>query len=206
MSWALLVIRDGRDEYHERSIASAEWALPTPDQTIVVDDADHSLGFAGAIQKGWDQVETDWVFHLEADFIFNCRPPLDTMRWLVESSVMHRGSEAIYEGSLAQVALKRQAWSPAEIEAGGIIEQHPADFNEVTFGGTPWTEHRRFFTTNPCLYPRRIVDRGWPQVSESEGHFTHQLLADGYRFAFLGGRCWPPYVTHIGEHRAGKGY
>lgn len=199
MSIALLVIDDGREDYLSRCLASIGEMCPALfSRRILIDDSEHELGFAGAIQAGWDRVleaQADYVFHVESDFTFNRIVPLASMVWLLERS----------KRKLAQVALKRQPWNPQEREAGGIVEQHPEDFEERPHP-VLHTLHRRFFTTNPSLYPREIVERGWPQVKHSEGIFTHQLLPEGYHFAFLGGKLDAPWVTHTGKERAGVGY
>lgn len=195
MSVCLLLIHD-RPELVERTHRSlAKYDLQF-DQVVDVDDTEHRLGFAGAVQYGWEQIETDWVFHLEGDFLFNQEPPIEEMVNLL-----------IRRPYLAQVVLKRQAWNRDEKRAGGIVELHPNDFHEVTDGVSTWTEHRRFFSTNPSVYSSRLCRLGWPQESESEGKFTHRLLADPLlRFAFWGHKFQPPMVNHIGEHRAGHGY
>lgn len=201
MTVALLIIADGRDDVHARARESLDATLggfPFA-YTVEVDDRDHQYGFAGAIQRGWDTIYdagADWVFHFEADFLFNGPVDLAAMIALLER-----------QPHLAQVALKRQAWNPEETAAGGIVELHPDDFAERTDGRATWTEHRRFFTTNVCVYPARLCRLGWPQESESEGRFTHRLLADPLlRFAFWGGKFDPPLVEHIGVVRAGHGY
>lgn len=194
MSVCLLFITDRRP-YAERTLASAAEMLPPLDACVIVDDADHEMGFGGAIQAGWEGVlrtNCDYVFHLEDDFTFNRPVPLAQMRQTLEA-----------KRNLAQVALKRQPWNAEERAAGGIVEQHPGEFQEVR---GLWTEHERFFTTNPCLYPRWIVEKGWPQGPESEGRFTHRLRDEGLRFAFWGGKFAPPHVEHIGAERAGVGY
>jgi hypothetical protein len=77
----------------------------------------------------------------------------------------------------------------------------------MTDGRVFWTEHRRFFTTNPSVYRTSLCKLGWPQESESEGKFTHRLLADPLlRFAFWGRKFDPPLCEHIGTIRAGAGY
>lgn len=196
MTICLLIITDGREDYLERTLASAQQNLPAFDQRIFVDDTSHELGFAGAIQKGWDQVETDFVFHLEADFTFNQPVPVYRMVRLLDR-----------QPHLAQVALKRQAWNEEEKAAGGIVELHPDDFTERVEDNLAWTEHRRFFTTNPSVYPARLCRIGWPQEPQSEGVFTHLLLRDPMlKFAFWGGKHDPPLVEHIGAVRAGTGY
>lgn len=207
MSIALLFITD-RPVYAERTLASLGEMCPAIfSHRIVVDDEAHELGFAGAIAEGWRRVlETDaeHILHLEDDFTFTQPVPLRAMRDVLDALPR-----------VAQLALKRQPWNEAEREAGGIIEQHFDDYEETTVEQVwgngyrvswPVTLHRRFFTTNPSLYRREIVERGWPQESHSEGIFSLGLLADNYRFGFWGAKADPPRVHHIGEERAGVGY
>jgi len=195
VSITVLLIDDGRP-YRERCVASINEMLPHVERLVEVNDPDHELGFAGAIQRGWDQIRTDWVFHVEADFVFKAPVPLDRM-----VSVMKR------KPYLAQIALKRQAWNPEEIAAGGVVEADFDAFEQVIDRGDIWTEHRKFFTTNPSLYPAALCKQGWPQVEHSEGVFTHMLLgAPSVRFAYWGPKIAPPMVEHIGEIRAGVGY
>lgn len=199
MTVVLLRIGDGRDAYHERSWASARRMLPRVDHIVTIDDREHALGFAGAIQAGWDEIaETgaDWIFHLEMDFEFLAPVPLARMIALLER-----------EPHLAQIVLKRQPVNESEHAAGGIVEQHPDDYTEREDGGDTWTEHRRFFSTNPSLYSTDLLRLRWPQEPQSEGMFTHRLLADPLlRFAFWGGKFDPPTVHHIGDVRSGTGY
>ncbi len=199
MSICLLLIGDGRDDYHERSWQSAKRMLPRPDHMVTIDDRTHELGFAGAIQAGWDQVSqtgADWVMHLELDFEFLQPVPLARMIALLER-----------QPQLAQVVLKRQAVNELERAAGGIVEQHPDDYLQCSDGPDVYTTHRRFFSTNPCVYSTRWLRLRWPQEPHSEGVFTHRLLADPLlRFAFWGGKHAAPLVHHIGDIRAGTGY
>lgn len=199
MSVCLLRIRDGRDAYHEASLASAQEMLPVFDEIVTIDDRAHELGFAGAIADGWRQVlgtGCDWVMHLELDFTFNA--PVDVHRMI---EVLQR------RWDIAQIVLKRQAVNAEEKAAGGIVEVHPADFTQIHDGGCVLTTHRRFWSTNPSIYSTRWCRLGWPQQQHSEGVFTHQLLADPVlRFAFWGAKHAPPLVRHIGDIRAGGGY
>lgn len=197
MSVCLMKIGDGRDEYHERAQASIAARLDYPfDQVVVVDDREHRLGFAGAIQHGWEQVHTDFVFHMEMDFEFNWNVDLDPIIQTLE--------ERKY---LTQIALLRGPVNDAERDAGGIIQQNPHSFEQVEMSdGRAWVEHSRFFTTNPCVYPAWIAQRGWPQRAESEGHFGMNLFNEdpARRSAFWGhGEQW---VAHLGDERAGHGY
>jgi hypothetical protein len=199
MSFVVLLITDGRRDYRERTLASAKERLPEPKGLIEIDDSDHELGFAGAIQAGWEKVrQTDakYVLHLEGDFTFNRAIAVDRMIAVLER-----------ESSLAQICLKRQPWNETERAAGGIVERNPGAYRQRVDSGDIWTEHRLCFSTNPSLYPAALCAQGWPDAPESEGHFTHRLLEDpDVRFAFWGAKFDPPLVTHIGEERAGNGY
>lgn len=198
LSIALLSIGDGRDEIHDRAHESIKASLNLRrfDQHIVVDDRDHKLGFAGAIQHGWDQIKCDFVFHMEMDFTFNWSVDIDPIIQTLE--------ERKY---LVQIALLRQPVNPIEIEAGGVIQQNPGAYQQLELNdGRAWVEHSQFFTTNPCIYPAWVMRRGWPQRAESEGHFGIELFKEdpARRSAFWGhGEQW---VSHVGDYRAGVGY
>lgn len=201
MNFAFLLISDGRDEYRERTIASAKEMLPEPTHFIHVDDSEHSLGFGGAIREGWRRIlaetDADFVFHCEQDFTFNRLVPI-------------RGMEAVLRARphLVQLALRRQPWNDQEKAAGGIVEMHPDDYTERDLNGWRWLEHTRNFTTNPSLYPRWVCEAGWPDRPESEGHFGIDLIKRNphLRFAYWGARDSGEAVTHIGDLRTGKGY
>lgn len=193
-----LLISDGREDYLEQTLASMEANLPDPDVLVHIDDSRHELGFAGAIQAGWDQVlatEATHVFHVEADFVFNRPVPLERMRELLDQ-----------HPHLVQVALLRQPWNRSERAAGGVWQQHPESYTLEEWNGYHFLTHCRHFTTNPSIYPRWIVERGWPQCNQSEGHFGLRLFAESStrRSAYWGrGEEW---VRHIGRERAGVGY
>ena len=195
MTVALVLISDGRD-CHEQSISSMCAALPMGDfgQVIHVDDAAHELGFAGAIEKAWSQTDADWIVHVECDFLFNRPVPLQRMIDVLEA-----------HPHLVQMALLRQPVNDREIAAGGIIAMDPHLYEQQEWQGEAFLSHRRCVTTNPCVWPRWVVERGWPQRPHSEGHFGIDLFAEdpAYRAAYWGrGEEW---VHHIG-HRVGRGY
>lgn len=166
-------------------------------------------GFAGTIQGAWKRLlknPCDYVFHLEDDFVLN-------RVLLKDDFVPNRGLDLREmqgildrQGELAQIALLRQPWNEQECAAGGIIQLHPEDYTDRGDGLGKWVQHDRFFTTNPCLYRTTDLWRGWPQVEQSEGHYTIELRNAGYHFAFLGQKADPPRVTHVGTERRGTGY
>lgn len=217
----LLVLTDGRDHIYE-TIPSALAHLDGPiTRKIIHDDSadpDRScqlandfpdfdvitggstrLGFGGAIRHAWRYLLTDdtnpYPFHLEDDFLFRRRVDLRAM-----VGVLTRRPD------LAQLALRRQPWNEDERAAGGVVEQHPDDYLDVADGIDRFLTHSRFFTTNPCLYRRDLIERGWPEDPHSEGKFGAQLRADCYQFAFWGPRASGEWVTHIGRERVGTGY
>jgi hypothetical protein len=197
MSVCLLAIGDGRDEYHERSWASIREMVPPVAHTVVIDDREHRLGFTGAVREGWRRaLETDCthVLHAELDFIYLKRVELDAMVDALNARPY-----------LVQMALLRGPVNDAEREAGGVIEQYPADYETVRRHGCKWREHRRHVTTNPCVWPRWVVERGWPDRPQSEGHFGIELFAESpeYRAAYWGTDV---RVEHIGDVRGGTGY
>lgn len=214
---ALLVITDGRKDCIKQTIPSALAMLEGPiTSRIIYDDSGDAeyrrwlfnafptfelvfeprrQGFGGAIQAAWNYLkntDSQYIFHCEDDFLFNRPVPLVEMMEVLD--------EHPY---LYQLALRRQAWNDTEKRAGGIIEQHPEDY----FQKDGWIEHKRFFTTNPCLYRRSLLDIGWPQGDNSEGHFTHKILNSdpNSQFAFWGHKADEPWVTHFGA-RQGTGY
>ncbi|QBQ74853.1 galactosyltransferase [Caudovirales GX15bay] len=218
-----LVITDGRMLCLERTLASFEVGVnqkhisrrvivndcPDPDfgrwieRTFSFDShiktgVNGRAGFAGAIQAGWSAMgATDYVLHLEDDFTL-------TRHWPVREVVDVLGEHP----RLAQMALRRQAVNAEEIAAGGIVECWPDEYRDVTDRrGRSWLEHRLFFTTNPSIYPLATTRGGWPSGSGSEGQFSLSLFQNPQAVCgFWGKRADPPWVTHIGEVRTGKGY
>ena len=203
MSVCLLLISDGREDYLRRTLASLEENLPPFDFTVHVDDSAHELGFAGAIQKGWDKVldtGADWVWHQEDDFTYNRPVPLERLIALSEA-----------QPHLAQVCLRRQAVGN-EIPFGGFMEQFPGWYVERD----GWVETTRNFTTNPSLYRADLCGMGWPDAPDSEGHFGFMVREAGLpwgidgndvRFGFWGSmKDGAEWVHHIGDERNGVGY
>jgi hypothetical protein len=144
------------------------------------------------------------VFHLEQDFTFNY--PVD-LTWMAETLDNHP--------HLAQLALLRQPWNPLEVAAGGIVEMCPDGYTQaVGHRGAAWLEHRMYFTTNPSMYRRALMEVGWPEGQESEGRFGLRLFGCGFggipgpdvRCGYWGTRAGGPWVHHIGDERSGRDY
>lgn len=197
MSVCLLTIEDGRTTYHERSWASLTEMLPEVDHVVRVDDSDHRLGFAGAVATGWAQAlqtGADFVFHAELDFLY--LQPVD-LAGMIDALAAHP--------RLVQLALLRAPVNDTERRAGGVMEQHPGDYTPIVWGPHAWWEHRRHVTTNPCVWPRWVVERGWPLVDQSEGRFGIDLFSEDHarRAGYWGTGV---SVEHIGHDRAGTGY
>jgi hypothetical protein len=217
---ALLVFTDGRFDYLDRTLTSAETHLKGDiGIRVIVNDAfqdeahlshirsrwpeylvvtsDHKLGFSGAIQLGWDALRDSGfpithVFHLEGDFTFNDDVDLHEMARILDLNP-----------ELAQLALLRQPWNEEEKAAGGIIQRNPGFYLQTDV----YTRHTVCFTTNPCLYSFDLTKLGWPQRQYSEGHFTILLRDLGYHFGYWqDSPLAPPKVHHIGEFRMGTGY
>lgn len=205
MTVALVVVTDGRYRYLERMLGSLAEYVPYPFGLVrVVDDSGWPVGptfpdgwdvirhgsrrgLAAAVQSAWSGLPPaiDMVMHVEEDFVFAAPADVDGMAMTLKE-----------HGRLAQLVLKRQAWSPEEQAAGGIMECHPAEYRQRD----GWVEHTRIFSLNPCLIPREVVDLGWPAGNEAE--MTARLVADGWSFGFWGCRDDPPRVLHIGAQRS----
>lgn len=215
----LLIMTDGRRECLIPTLASLHLNLTgNIHRTLIHDDSGSATyaawlrkewpwadvfstgqrsGFAGAIQSAWEQVDGDWIVHWEDDFVLKEKVNVASF-----VAVMRDNPDVV------QMALKRQPWNEAEKAAGGFIEMSPYDYIEKTDGKHTWTEHRKFFTTNPSVYRGSLIKRGWPNVPESEGVFGASLFRDepNARAAYWGGKFEAPKVEHIGIERAGNGY
>lgn len=159
-------------------------------------------GFCEATRALWGLAsgevygDDEYVFWLEHDFRFERDVDLAAMASVLDAH------------SLVQMSLMRQPVSPAEIRAGGVMQQKRYSYAEHRSGGERgpyWIEHRHYFTTNPSLMRRDWMQaHPWPYYeAECEGRFGNDLKAEGALFGVWGsGERW---VTHIGR-RDGRGY
>lgn len=194
----LLLISD-RDEYLRPSLKSLRAQLPPFDVCVHIDDKAHELGFSGAIQEGWRQLldtGAKYVWHAEGDFTYNHPIDITGMRSVLES-----------HPNLVQLALRRQPINAEEKAAGGQVEIDPDGYKDRRWRGHEWLDHRKNFTTNPSLYPRSVMEQGWPDAGGSERVFSDRLLERReLRFGYWGARESGEWCHHIGEVRKGHGY
>ncbi len=219
----LIIMTDGRANYLEESINSLGNLHGEFSQRIIHDDSGDQhyhewlkwrygsgfdfhftsgrSGFSGAYHSAYrllKQTNTnDYVFFTEDDFVYT-RPV--EMNDIME--ILNRN------GHIAQMALRRQPWNEQEMIAGGVVEADPASFIDKTDGTNHWLEHRKFWTTNPSLVPRKIIDDNeWPTDEHSEGVFGINLFKNpATTSAYWGARDSGEWCYHIGNERAGNGY
>jgi hypothetical protein len=218
----LVVITDGRRDCISRTVPSLEAKVGPFDARIICDDsgdqryadwlrdsfpehrvlAHDRLGHARAVRFALHEagkLDVDWIFWSEDDYEFADRIDLSKIIATMEA-----------EGEdLKQMSIKRQAWFPAEIEAGPTVIDRfdPALFVEHANNGSSWLEHRQFFTLNPYLARRSLVAViRWPLTSNSEHHFGRSLFRDRrVKCGIWGAKADPPLAIHSGE-RVGVGY
>lgn len=135
------------------------------------------------------ELDVDYVFFLEEDFILTEDVPLDQLAELIEQSPYN----------LAQVALLRQPWYPNEVAAGGVIEAVEKDFAFKVrhLNGYPYIHHYYNWTGNPSLIPIKVFSYDWPLRPWSERRFGRWLVKSGWSFAYWGGDR-APRCEHVG--------
>lgn len=215
---ALLVLTDGRREYIQRTIPSAlseieglngpkfiqddsgdeeyrQWLrLTFPNFELFYNE--NRQGQGASINSAWKQMkeyEFDYVFHLEDDFTFNRPVVLRDLAQVLENN------PHVY-----QMALRRQAWNHEEIQAGGVIERWPTEFTQED----GWISHRMFYTFNPHLHRRSLINRTLHTGDKAEGLFVSDLFESDpeARFGYWGQKTDNPWVLHIGARRKGTIY
>lgn len=195
---ALLVIddrgftRESLASFHDRALKA------TLCEMVLVDDRAHERGFCGAIQRGWEllrasSAEFDYVWHAESDFLYRR-----------EFNVTHMAELLDWRADIAQVSLRRGAHGSEP--AGGFLEQWPDEFTDADHLGRAYLEHRLWFTTNPSIYRRSLIEHEWPDAPACENTFGQQLIAEGLSFACWGKRTDAPWVEHVGLTREGHSY
>ena len=132
-----------------------------------------------------------WVFWSEDDFLFDRPADLGELQ-----------AEMDDHPDLVQMSLLRQAWYRHELDAGGVVEADPDAFE----CRGRHLRHRAYWTMNPHL-TRRLFLAGhpWPKGKWSEAQFAERVFAESHTHAGVWGDG-SPWVTHIGEVKAGRGY
>jgi len=209
---SLVVITDGRQSCIEQTIDRFEDVINYSfcERVIINDSGDiryHNFltnafpmfkiisheqrrGLAGAVQSVWSSIgeESEYVFHLEDDFIVKRKFDIDHMIFLLKNNL-----------HLIQMALVRDPVNPPEEEVGGFVFQHKESYEQKG----DFFEHGRLFTLNPCVYPISTTRIGWPDHG-GESEFTQKVhsINKQLRFGYYGNMYDEPLVTHIGGRRS----
>lgn len=162
-------------------------------------------GLSGSVRTLWSLAllsDTDNLFHIEEDFTFN-----EGFEW---EDILSSMVQAVREENVAQIALKRQPCNPQEAEAGGFMQLAPDTYSTRKFyieakTGTKdfnCLMHRNFFTLNPCVYPRWLMqlgwEKGWGEKEFGELLFSNPKIECGYVGMSIDE---PSMITHIGNYR-----
>lgn len=225
MKYCVIIIHDGRD-YLERTLESFKKNVLFKEQPyiLLVDDSMYSeneaynewiqrvvvangidarivnttskrWGTFGSVQKAWDNVpkECEYIFHLENDFTFNEKIDISRMENVLENK------------NIFQVALLRQAWFPEEIKHGGIYQSDKGStgrYRDAEIYGENVVLHKKYFTFNPCIYRRSIINHGIHGCDEYSFMQKLRLFESTYGCsAFLGTTQDKPLVHHIGYEK-----
>lgn len=230
MKYLLAVLTCGRPDYLRRTLAAyARFLDPAPAAVYAYDDGDHTrpevfqtpgwedvpvlvesgprVGRCAAYTNLWAasrmerHADIDWLFTVEDDILL--LRPLN-LRWLAD---VLRAEE-----DLAQLALVRAPWHPAEIETGGFIPlfedryerrqtEVPTREGDGRAGVARWTASTYDWTSSPALLhaslPRQI---DWPDTDCDFG-IGRRIVAENTD-AVSGYWGWgEPWVAHIGLER-----
>jgi hypothetical protein len=137
----------------------------------------------------------EFVFHLEDDFTFNRPVHLGAMADVLDREPEPRAARAAPPSRGTTRSAPPAGSSSSTPTTTPTVPTSTATSGSSTAGSSRRT--RRSTAARSAL-------AGWPQV-DSEGVFTHQLLADpDVRFGFWGPRHSGEWVTHIGDERVGR--
>ncbi len=212
-----VVIDDGRPEYLSQSVAALDVGVSPLDYKVLINDSGDSdyahyldaeyasfdarvhhperRGLGGAVKSAWETalaVGADYVWHQEDDMPVATEIDLRPFMGLLES-----------QPHLAQVGLKRQPFSPAEIQAGGLVEAYPQFYAQCGDGRHSWIETDHLFVFSPSLVPRRVIECALANTDVFlEDNVTAALWAHGYRSCYWGQLYDPPLCNHIGRRRS----
>lgn len=183
--WDRLAIVDDSGDHEHRARMAARY----PDADLH-DVAASRAGYTAAMARVFEVMDGPHALFWEEDF--RAVVPIDL------EPIAQRLDEDPW---LAQIALLRGPWFGNEHTAGGVLEAREAQGARFT-RRDGLIRHVDHFTGNPCVLPKWVRDRGWPQCPWSESAFGRQLVKDGAGFAYLDGGVM---VEHVGI-RNGTGY
>lgn len=185
----LVVVANNRpDTLKHTTISLAEHLPDLYANGFVCNDTDQR-GMAANIQTAWTRaLEKPWDYlcHWEDDMKLLRPPPLQEITEVLDANPL-----------LANMILKRQPWNALEQDLGCVHEA--IRVSSVHIQHELYGEHDHIFSLNPCLIPRRIVERGWPLGNEAE--MSAKLKADGFTFGVWGRPYDEPWIEHIGYER-----
>lgn len=221
LEYGAVVITNGRRDCIARTIPSLEAMVGPFSERLICDDSGDA-GYVAWLRETFPtwrvaghehtghgpavrfaigeaaKMDVDYVFWSEDDIVYRRRVDLAAIARVMDA-----------EGDdLKQMVIRRQAWFPSEIEAGGMIDRFdPRLFRERESAEGPWIEHRQFYSLNPHLVRRSLLGViRWPAVPNSEHQFSRRLFMDRrVRCGIWGAKSDAPWCEHFGE-RVGDGY
>ncbi len=173
-----------RDDLIDRY--EGEWLVSWP--------GDEAVGYSESIRRLWillHHLPERFVFHCEDDFLFNVPVDLGDVCAFLDK---HK--------EVAEVTFLRNRCYPAEMDPATVLGHNPKRLKDRKQGPWRWSEHTMYFSANPSVYRKDLVQLGWPLDKGSEMVVTHRILAQGQHFAYWGHKKDEPTLTHIGEYRA----
>lgn len=163
------------------------------DQVIMHEE---NLGYSETWRRAWAEYipkDTDFIFHMEEDFVFNERINIKNM-----CKIFDNDSRLLY-----QISLKREVFFNngndfiQNIQSGRTgIEETICDVSLVL--------HNELFNANPCIYPYWITQEKY-DYNPQEGTIVYKLnQKHNGSCALYGSRHCTPQLTHIGEYNQGR--
>lgn len=156
-----------------------------------------NLGYSASWKRGWELVEddVDYIYHQEEDFVY-------------ESKVNIKDLIRVFENSntpLNQITLKRQQWYSDNSDFIYKIENGQVGVEKEIVGGVWVVLHQYYFNSNPCLYPRWVLNEEYPHNPQES--VIIDVLRRKYpnRYCAIYGKRKDPFVIkHIGDYNQGK--
>lgn len=225
-NFVVFFLGNGRRGYLERTIASWQANLKEkPYKQIIFDDSgkheyfnslsqkyskdfevveitNNAMGHAGAMKFIFSylkQIDVDYFVQVEEDWMLFRELPVSEIMDTLENNK-----------HLSQMRLPRAVWyNPQyykDIESGSLLKNH-LDLPGVSWlkkdKWFEWRGPRYFWTHNPSVFHRSILDNDYPQIlthGQHEGEFGKMLLDKNpeYMSGFWATNIYDAYILHIG--------